>query len=280
MIDPAVVLDNLRFVKAAKYTKGRKSAITVIGIHTPETGESDTTAEAVANYFASQNAGGSTHIVVDNNSTVRCVADSDTAWGGAGANSNGVHIEIAGRAGQTAAQWADAYSQAAIRRASLVVAAWCKRYAIPASRLSAAQIKAGQSGIVGHNEISEAFKKSTHWDPGPHFPWTQFLALVNAQLTDTQENAMLSTKYKCTAPPSPRGLEDDRYGKGREYFYGTDGNSVYGWNGAPLKGGHKIGDLHVIDLPKGHKPIVGIKCRDKNLVIYAEDGATFKYDYK
>jgi N-acetyl-anhydromuramyl-L-alanine amidase AmpD len=34
------------------------------------------------------------------------------------------------------------------------------------------------AGICGHVEVSQAFHLSTHTDPGPNFPWSQFMAVV------------------------------------------------------------------------------------------------------
>ena len=61
------------------------------------------------------------------------------------------------------------------------------RYGIPLRRLRAADLVAGKRGVTGHADISAAFRKSDHCDPGPDFPWTRFLRL--ARSSDVVERA-------------------------------------------------------------------------------------------
>lgn len=154
--------------------------IDLIGIHTMEAPEGSQTAENVAEYFKKVNA--SAHWCVDNDSRVRVVRDGDTAWTLPGANSRSLNIELAGYAKQTPADWADAYSLAELEIAALCCAEWCRAYGIPVRKLSHAEIRAGHKGFVSHDDISKVYKKSSHWDPGPHFPWAYFLGRVNAHL--------------------------------------------------------------------------------------------------
>ncbi|MGW0485829.1 peptidoglycan recognition protein family protein [Nonomuraea sp. NPDC003214] len=172
----------MKTIRAANYTRGRYGGIRVIVIHTAETGESASAAEGIANYFARPATKASAHVCTDNNSSVRCVDDGDTAWAAPGCNSDGLQIELAGRAGQNRSQWDDAYSRALLRQAAKVVATWCKKHNIPVRKLTHAQLRAGHKGIVGHVDVSKVYKKSDHWDPGPSFPWDHFLQLVRDEL--------------------------------------------------------------------------------------------------
>jgi N-acetyl-anhydromuramyl-L-alanine amidase AmpD len=166
-----------------KYS-GRVAPIRVIVLHTMEVDETSTMAEAVARAFAIPARQASAHLCVDNDSTVRCVDDQDTAWAAPGANADGLQIEMAGRAGQTPAQWADTYSKAVLERAAHEVAAWCSRWGIPARNLTNAQLADGKTrGVVTHKQVSDVFKRSTHWDPGPSFPMAAFLQRVQQILT-------------------------------------------------------------------------------------------------
>lgn len=36
----------------------------------------------------------------------------------------------------------------------------------------------GEKGITTHAYVSRAWKQSTHWDPGPGFPFHEFVAAV------------------------------------------------------------------------------------------------------
>jgi hypothetical protein len=163
-----------------KYT-GRIEPIEVVVIHTMEAPEGPQTAENIAAYFAKPATKASAHVCVDSDSEVRCVPDADTAWAAPGANANGLQLELAGYARQTAAEWDDVYSRAMLERAAVVAASWATAYGIPVRHLSVAELKAGARGFVAHDDVSKAFKKSTHWDPGPAFPWDAFLTRV-AQL--------------------------------------------------------------------------------------------------
>lgn len=156
---------------------GRKSPISLIGIHTMEAPEAKQTAENVAQYFKRVNA--SAHWCVDNDSRVRVVDDKDTAWTLPGANSRSLNIEIAGYAKQDPDDWADKYSIDALDNAALCAAEWCEKYDIPIRKLTDEQIRSGAKGFVGHVDVNRVYKQSTHWDPGPSFPWDYFLGRVS-----------------------------------------------------------------------------------------------------
>lgn len=171
-------------IPSPNHYSGRTVPIRVIVLHTMEVDETSTMAEAVARAFSNPARQASAHLCVDNDSTVRCVDDQDTAWAAPGANADGLQIEMAGRAGQNPAQWSDAYSKAVLERAAREVAAWCSRWGIPARTLTDAQLADGKTrGVVGHVQVSRVFKRSTHWDPGPDFPMAAFLQRVQQILT-------------------------------------------------------------------------------------------------
>lgn len=151
----------------------------LVVVHTTESHEVKGGARAVANYFANPASDASAHIVVDDADTIRSVPDNRIAYTALGANIDGLHVEIVGSAGQGADGWADDYSQKALRRAADVVRDWCDTYGIPVRKLGSDDVKAGKHGICGHVNVSQAYGQSTHTDPGPTFPWGQFLDLVN-----------------------------------------------------------------------------------------------------
>ena len=62
-----------------------------------------------------------------------------------------------------------------LRRAATLVADVCRRERIPVRWLVADDLVAGRRGITGHVEVSRAYRKSGHWDPGPGFPIEGFL---------------------------------------------------------------------------------------------------------
>lgn len=114
--------------------------------------------------------------------------DNDVAFAAPGANSDGIHLELAGRAKQTSDEWADAYSTAVLENAANAAAQYCVKYEIPVKRLANAELADKKAkGIVGHVQVSEVFKLSTHTDPGKSFPWDQFLARVDVLRTERLE---------------------------------------------------------------------------------------------
>lgn len=177
--------ENWPFVKAKNFkdlpTGARK--VRLIVIHAMEAPEGEQTAENVANWFKNQPANegpSSAHVNVDSNSVVQSVKDSDVAYAAPGANNDGIQIELAGYARQSRKEWLDDYGVRMLNRAADVVAQYCLKYDLPPIHLTDEQLRAGQRGIVGHYQVSKVYKKSTHTDPGPQFPWPYFLCAVKA----------------------------------------------------------------------------------------------------
>lgn len=168
------------FVESPHKTSADDRAITIVVIHTMEIREHDGAAEACAAWFASPVSEVSAHYCVDADTTIQCVRDADIAWHARGGNANSIGIELAGFAAQGARDWNDAYSRAVIDRAARLTAKVCARYGIPVRRVRASGLVAGRRGITGHADVSAAFRKSDHWDPGPAFPWGAFLRLARA----------------------------------------------------------------------------------------------------
>jgi N-acetyl-anhydromuramyl-L-alanine amidase AmpD len=174
------------FVAARNFTRGRSNAIDVLVVHSMESPEKPDTAESVAAWFAGSTAPqASAHYCIDADSIVQCVRDEDVAWHAPGANHNGLGFEHAGRAAQTAAEWNDAYSQAVLERSAELVAQKCVEHHIPAVWLRPADLLAGKRGITGHVDVSNAFKRSDHHDPGTSFPIEAYLARVRAHMGDS-----------------------------------------------------------------------------------------------
>jgi hypothetical protein len=178
----------LPYLQAEGYTRGRPDGPPIwLVFHTMEVAETSGAAEATARYFQNPTDGRqvSSHTCVDVNSAVQCVRVSDTAWcaGNRPGNRRGIHIEQAGTARQTAAQWRDSYSQAMIRRVAAIHARDCLRFAIPLRWLTVDQIKAARKGFCTHNDLRLAFDVTTHWDPGPNYPKAQVLSLFRTEVT-------------------------------------------------------------------------------------------------
>jgi N-acetyl-anhydromuramyl-L-alanine amidase AmpD len=166
-------------------TTGRQ--IDVVVLHSMENDEKGSSAESCAQWFRNPAARVSAHYCVDADSIVQCVRDRDIAWHAPGANHNGIGIEHAGRARQSRAEWEDAYSAAMLARSAALVASLCAKYRIPVTWLHPADLVAGKRGITSHDNVSKAFKRGTHWDPGPGFPIELYLRDVAARLRGRPE---------------------------------------------------------------------------------------------
>jgi N-acetyl-anhydromuramyl-L-alanine amidase AmpD len=190
------------FVESPHVTRSGGRRIDLIVIHTMESDEKGESAENCAQWFRNPTAKVSAHYCVDADSIVQCVRDVDVAWAAPGANSNGIQIEHAGRAKQTGREWADAYSTAMLDRSAALVAELCRKHTIPATWLYAADLKAGRRGITTHKAVSDAFKRSTHWDPGSGFPVEGYLSRVRAALGEAGD---VPKAIKAPPPPLKHG---------------------------------------------------------------------------
>jgi N-acetyl-anhydromuramyl-L-alanine amidase AmpD len=168
------------FIESPHVTAAGGRTIDVVVIHTMEIAERAGAAEVCAQWFENPTSEVSAHYCVDADSIVQCVREEDIAWHARGGNANSIGIELAGYAGQRALGWSDAYSRTVLERAARLTAEVCARHGIPLRRLRAADLVANRRGITGHADVSAAFRKSDHWDPGPDFPWTRFLRLARS----------------------------------------------------------------------------------------------------
>jgi len=169
------------FLQARNYTPGPRTEVKWLVIHTAETGEVKHAARNLMQWCAGPSAPrASWHYAIDAEQTTQSVREVDIAWHAPGANRYGIGIEHAGRAAQTAAEWADEYSGAVLARSARLVADLCARWRIPFERIGPTELRAGTPGICGHVDVSRAWRKSTHTDPGTHFPWGRYLDLIRS----------------------------------------------------------------------------------------------------
>ncbi len=183
------LLERVRFVKARHFTDALTPKHWIV-LHSMEAPEASTTAENVANWFASEaSPKSSAHYCIDADSVVQCVDADKIAWHAPGLNQHGIGLEHAGYARQTVTQWRDAFSTAMLERSARLCAALCAQRGIPAQLVAAEQLRQSKAagwrlhhGITTHAEVSRAFGKSDHWDPGPGFPMEDYLRLVREAL--------------------------------------------------------------------------------------------------
>lgn len=180
-------ITKIPFVGSPHFTPGTpdRRRYDYVVIHDMEYPERNDAAENVANYFRTTDRQVSAHFCVDADSIVQCVKLTDVAWTAPGCNSNGIQIELAGYARQSAAEWQDIYSAAMLDRAAQLAAALCNKYRIPIGFIPSAGILAGRRGITTHAQVTLAFpeKGTGHTDPGPGFPILGFTSLVDRYAT-------------------------------------------------------------------------------------------------
>lgn len=186
---PYGVTHNVPFIQAKNCGPKRPGQrIDLAIIHSMEAPEKPGTARAVAIWFGGPNAPkASAHYCLDSDETIQCVNEDVVAWAAPGANKVGVHVELAGFAKQSENDWKDEYSSKVLLRAADLVFDICARHEIPLQKLSPADIKNGHRGIAGHIDVTKAFPelKGTHWDPGPKFPWDDFIDALRAKMRNT-----------------------------------------------------------------------------------------------
>lgn len=179
-----VLLSKIPLIQAENFSVGRGGTEpTAVVLHSMEGGEVPDSAENTALWMAGKTKAAapmaSAHLFVDSNSIVRGVLDRDRAYHAAGFNVQSIGIEHAGKAKQTTVEWMDPFSKAMLERSAELCAALCLVHQIPARYLTALDLRSKRwTGITTHNDVSVAFKKSTHTDPGPGFPLTWYVKRV------------------------------------------------------------------------------------------------------
>jgi hypothetical protein len=197
-----------KWVRARSFTVGRKSGQpTVIFIHTTEGSEGKQSAEDGAAYDAKRTDGTSTTVFCDQDTTVHCVLTTDEAHAARShGNDVGLHIEVCGKAGQSATQWNDTASVGTLEQVALACVAFRKKYPgrFPLVNLTPAQLRAKKGGFAEHLDASKAWPEDggTHWDPGPNFPWAKLFARIKQIEAPKETDVQLNDKIGDVANPS------------------------------------------------------------------------------
>ena len=192
--------------------------------------------EALAKYL--DGIVGGYHHVHDDDSSLRLVGDDTCVAGAKGGDCNEVAIHhcIIGRADQTAAQWQDPFSKAATARCAAMVAQDCRFHAIRAEHITGSEIvNPTISGICGHGDITNAWNvKGGHTDPGPHFPWTSFVAQVRGHLLTAPVPPTRGMPEEDDVPSGAQTIVRTKTGNGY-YIVGSDGG-VFCYGDAQMYG--------------------------------------------
>lgn len=171
---------DLQYVAPRSYTLGRPHPVQLIVIHTTEGSAHAGSAEDGAEYDVRRTDGTSAHYYVDSDSIVQCVQTSNIAHTAMPqGNRRGIHYELCGKAGWTADVWAGEYAIAMLRRAAKQAARDARKWGIPIRHATIGQMRVGEKGFCGHDDVRLAWNQTTHTDPGKNFPWQLFIAMVS-----------------------------------------------------------------------------------------------------
>lgn len=119
----------------------------------------------------------SAHYVVDPGEVVQVVYDSVEAYH-APPNQHSVGVELCDPQSGSGARWGDDNHDRMLKRAARLVARLCLAYGVPVRKIGPQALRAGEEGICGHADVTNAWGETTHTDPGEGFPWDRFMGMV------------------------------------------------------------------------------------------------------
>lgn len=278
------------FVQARWFDHHEQRQIDLLVVHSMEIDERPDTAEACASIFHTSDRKASAHCCVDTNSAVDTVRDMDVAYAAPGANHNGWHMELAGRARQSRAEWLDDYGMAMLAGpAAAVLSEKAALHRIPLEYRDAAALRAGGArGVTTHNEVRLAYGKTTHIDPGAGFAMDVLLSSArgHGQLITMEDEDMdtLCIPSWATRQATTRRVPFFRLVRGGETVRPFT-CSVLAYPGAPLaagldkNAGWRYGDtfgIPTVFITGLNAKAIGIEEGPGGAVLVAtEDGGTF-----
>lgn len=151
---------------------GQKVRLLVI-----HTAEGSRTVESLGGYFASASSQVSSHVGIDDNRIEQYVDYAEEAWTALSASPISDQAELCGFAAWTRDNWLNDHHRM-LELTAQWIAERCKARGIPLTKLSPAQLAAGQSGVIGHVDWTNGMKQGTHQDPGVGFPWDTVMGLA------------------------------------------------------------------------------------------------------
>ena len=170
-----------------RFWNGKLVKPSMIVIHTAQCGEVSSAPENLGDWDAGASRPQASWNFAIGNGSVSCSVPIELlAWHAGPVNAYSIGIEHAGKAEQTPEQWADEYSTAELNLSVLVCVVLCELLQIPVRLIEANELRenhhAGKQswGICGHHTVTQALS-GTHTDPGPNFPWDDYMARIKAR---------------------------------------------------------------------------------------------------
>lgn len=177
-------------VHPERYGSKKSSSNLWAVLHTSEGSEGHASAEALAAYLGAPGDrpngrggmyGSSYHAIFDTDRIIPAVPYDTVAYSAGGGNARGIHACFPGKAGQTRDQWLDPVSRAMIQQAAAWLVDIEDQFGIPvAIKMTVPEMQQYRKGLADHYMVSLAFRKSTHTDVGPGFPWDVLAADIRS----------------------------------------------------------------------------------------------------
>jgi N-acetylmuramoyl-L-alanine amidase CwlA len=156
----------------ARWFGGPQEKIKWVVLHSTVTPCVTGEAEKVAHFFATEDNKTSAHYVVDPTERRQCVPDHRVAYH-CGYNDGSIGVEMCDDPSDKRgiARWDDTPHRQLEVNAAHLVARLCLVNGVRPYYVGFLALRLGVSGVTTHKQMSLAFKKSTHWDPGA---WRRF----------------------------------------------------------------------------------------------------------
>lgn len=138
--------------------------------------------------FFERSTNSSSHAVADDYTLIDNLVPYDrAAWTLRNGNEESDNLELCGFASWTREEWLTNH-QGMLNNAAAWIRSRCKARGIPIVKLSPTQVRAGESGVIGHVDYTDGTGDGTHWDPGPGFPWDVVMARAADAVEIEEEN--------------------------------------------------------------------------------------------
>lgn len=196
-----VVFDHIIQHPSPNWSSRRGAVVRASVVHTTES--SDYSFGVIVDYLSRRGVPASSHYVIDAlprpgerfTRVAQLVREDRKAWTVLSANPVTNNYELIGRARRTRVEWLRKY-RAQLETLAALIADDVLERGLP--------IKRAFPGILGHTDLDRFGFPQTHWDPGPGFPWPEFLDMVRGLVKEAQRPSV--RRHPVTGEPRPDGV--------------------------------------------------------------------------